>query len=150
MARRWFTYLADSPASIEIVEGDARVSLRDEPPQNFDVLVIDAFSSDSIPVHLLTTEAADIYRRHLREGGVLLVHVSNRMLKLEPVVAAMARRLGWSAQYHHSAGDAARGTYDANWMIVAAQPLPLVGARPAGHQVIQWTDDFASIWRVLD
>jgi hypothetical protein len=150
MARRHFTFLADTPAQIEIVEGDARIRLRDEPPQNFDVLAVDAFSSDSIPTHLLTAEAAAIYRRHLRGSGVLLIHISNRMLRLEPVVAAMANRLGWSAQYLHSAGDAARGTYDANWMILAIEPLRLPGARPATTQLIEWTDDFASIWRVLE
>ena len=150
LARRWFTYLSDSPATIQIVEGDARIRLRDEPPQNFDVLVVDAFSSDSIPVHLLTREAAAIYRRHLRGDGVLLIHISNRMLKLEPVVAAMARRLGWSAQYLHSSGDVARGTYDADWMLLAQAPLALPGARPVAARVTEWTDDFASIWQVLE
>ena len=72
------------------------------------------------------------------------------MLKLEPVVAAMARHIGWSAQYLHSAGDATRGTYDANWMILASAPLTIPAARPATTQLIEWTDDFASIWRVLD
>ena len=150
MARRWFTYLADSPATIQIIEGDARISLRDEPPQNFDVLVVDAFSSDSIPVHLLTREAAEIYRRHLRDEGVLLIHISNRMLKLEPVVAAMAKHIGWSAQYLHSPGDSSRGTYDANWMILAKSPVAIAGGRPAVTQLTEWTDDFASVWRVLE
>jgi spermidine synthase len=150
MARHWFTYLSDSPARIDIVEGDARIRLRDEPAQGFDVLAVDAFSSDSIPVHLLTSEAAVIYRRHLKDDGILLIHVSNRMLKLEPVVAAMARRIGWSAQYVHSAGDATRGTYDANWMVLAHRPLPVPGARAATPNVLNWTDDFASVWRVLE
>jgi spermidine synthase len=150
MAKRWFTFLADSPARIEIIEGDARIRLRDEPAQGFNVLAVDAFSSDSIPVHLLTAEAAAIYRRHLRDDGILLIHISNRMLQIEPVVAAMARRIGWSAQYHHAAGDAARGTYDANWMVLSRVPVALPAARPATKQVIQWTDDFASIWRVLE
>lgn len=150
MAQRWFTYLSDSPAKIEIVEGDARVRLREEASQGFDALAVDAFSSDSIPVHLLTRQAADLYRRHLRDDGVLLIHISNRMLKLEPVVTAMARRIGWSAQYVHSGGDDTRGTYDANWMVLARKPQPVPGARPAGSQVIEWTDDFASLWRVLE
>jgi hypothetical protein len=150
MARRWFTYLSDSPATIQIIEGDARIRLRDEPPQNFDLLAVDAFASDSIPTHLLTTEAAAIYRRHLRDDGVLLIHISNRMLKLEPVVAAMARSLGWSAQYHHAVGDTTRGTYDANWMILSRHGVPLPGARPATKLLTVWTDDFASIWRVLE
>ena len=150
MARSQFTYLSDSAAKIEVVEGDARIRLRDELPQHFDVLAIDAFSSDSIPTHLLTAEAASLYRRHLGERGVLLIHISNRMLKLEPVVASMAHHLGWSAQYFHSPGDATRATYDANWMVLAARPVPVPGARPATAQLVNWTDDFASIWRVLD
>jgi spermidine synthase len=76
MARRWFTYLADSPATVQIVEGDARIRLRDEPPQNFDILAVDAFSSDSIPAPSHHRGAA-IYRRHLRDDGVLLIHISN-------------------------------------------------------------------------
>ena len=78
IARNVFTYIRDSAAHVDIVEGDARTSLAREEPQNFDVLVIDAFSGDAIPLHLLTREALDLYRRHLAPGGVLAFHISNR------------------------------------------------------------------------
>ena len=90
IAQRDFTYLQDSDATIELVLGDARLSLEREPPQQFDVLVIDAFSSDAIPVHLITAEALGVYLRHMKPGGVIAFHVTNRFLNLVPVVAGLA------------------------------------------------------------
>jgi SAM-dependent methyltransferase len=90
VARRDFTYLRDSEATIELPLGDARLSLEREPAQNFDVLVVDAFSSDAIPVHLITAEALGIYRRHMKPGGIIAYHVTNRFLNLVPVVEALA------------------------------------------------------------
>src|SRR5207248_4401523 len=93
LARSEFTFLKDSPAKVEVALGDARLSLERERPQNFDVLALDAFSSDAIPVHLLTVEAFKTYLRHLKPGGVLAVHISNRYLDLVPVVQQAGRRL---------------------------------------------------------
>lgn len=95
LARQWFTYLGDSKATIELALGDARPSLEREPAQGFAVLVVDAFSSDAIPVHLITREAVQLYRRHLRPGGTLAFHVTNRYLDLAPVLLeiAVAERL---------------------------------------------------------
>ena len=90
IAQRDFTFLRDSDATIEVHLGDARLSLEREPKQDFDVLVIDAFSSDAIPVHLITTEALGIYRRHMKPGGIIAFHVTNRFLNLVPVVEALA------------------------------------------------------------
>ena len=81
VAQRDFTYLSDSDATIETALGDARLSLEREPPQKFDVLAIDAFSSDAIPVHLITAEALAIYRKHMKPGGVIAFHVTNRFLE---------------------------------------------------------------------
>jgi spermidine synthase len=78
IAQRDFTYLQDSDATIELVLGDARLSLEREPSQQFDVLVIDAFSSDAIPVHLITAEALGVYLKHMKPGGVIAFHVTNR------------------------------------------------------------------------
>src|SRR5206468_11880817 len=89
IAKRDFTFLADSAATIETPLGDARLKLEREPPQNFDVLAIDAFSSDAIPVHLITSEALALYKRHVRSGGVIAFHVTNRFLDLVPVVEAL-------------------------------------------------------------
>ena len=91
IARRDFTYLADSDATIETPLGDARLKLEREPPQRFNVLAIDAFSSDAIPLHLITSEAVAIYKRHLAPGGVIAFHVTNRFLDLVPVVEALAQ-----------------------------------------------------------
>lgn len=160
LARSRFTFLSDSPARIEIVEGDARLRLGAEANSGaplLDVLVVDAFSSDSIPVHLLTLEAAELYRRRLSREGLLLIHISNRMLRLEPVVAAMAARIGYSAWRLDTAGDKSLGGYDAHWMILAGdiQRIGRLGLNPSPKLVATatratWTDDFASIWQVLE
>lgn len=101
-ARAHFSYLADSSANIEIAQGDARLLLQHEleagGSQNFDAIVVDAFSGDAIPVHLMTREALSIYRRHLRPGGVVAFHVSNRHLALEPVVQRLADDAGMQAR----------------------------------------------------
>ncbi|HEY5658785.1 MAG TPA: fused MFS/spermidine synthase [Myxococcota bacterium] len=95
---RYFSYLADSRAGTEVVLGDARLSLeselRDAAPQAFDLLVLDAFTSDAIPVHLLTAEALDLYERHLAKGGAILAHVSNRRVELAPLLFGQAVRRG--------------------------------------------------------
>src|SRR5260370_23746019 len=90
IARHLFTYIRESAATIEVVPGDARVSLAAEAPQQYDVLAVDAFSGDAIPGHLLTRQAMAVYQRHLRPGGIFAVHVSNKFLKLSPVVAQLA------------------------------------------------------------
>src|SRR5207302_6412376 len=90
IAKRDFSYIGKSDATIEIALGDARLSMEREPPQNFDVLAIDAFSSDAIPVHLITSEALAIYRRHVKPGGIIAFHVTNRFLNLIPVVQRLA------------------------------------------------------------
>lgn len=106
LARSEFSYLADSRARIVPVLGDARLVLEREPPQNFDLLVMDAFSGDSVPTHLLTREAMQVYFRHLKPDGLLAVNISNRYLDLRPVIAAAAEALGRRA------------------LIIAAQPDP--------------------------
>ena len=94
VAHEQFTFLRNTPAEVQIVEGDARISMERQADQQFDVLLLDAFSGDSIPVHLLTREAFELYLRHLKPDGILAVHVSNSYLDLEPVVARAAEQLG--------------------------------------------------------
>jgi hypothetical protein len=143
IANAYFTYLKDSLARIEIVEGDARLSLEREQPQNYDVLVLDAFSSDAIPLHLLTAEAGAIYTRHLAADGVLAIHISNHTLNLEPVVRALAARTGLNVTRKDNQGDASQGTNVANWMILGRSVPASTG--PA----LLWTDDYSTLWRVL-
>jgi len=98
VARGEFTFLADCHGKLDIAMGDARLTLEREQPENFDVLAVDAFSGDAIPVHLLTREAMDLYFRHLRPDGLLAVHISNRHLDLLPVLAVEARSSGRRAR----------------------------------------------------
>ncbi len=96
LANSRFTFLSNCPANLEITLGDARLSLEKEEPQNFDLLVLDAFTSDAVPVHLLTKEAFSIYERHLNTNGLIAVHVSNKTLNLEPVVIQLARHFHYN------------------------------------------------------
>ncbi|MEP7069726.1 MAG: fused MFS/spermidine synthase, partial [Usitatibacter sp.] len=116
IARQWFTYLADSPAKIEVVLGDARLSLEREAPQNYDVIAVDAFSGDSIPVHLITVEAITEYLKHLKPEGVIAFHVSNRFLDLKPVLLAIAEHHKLEYAYLHESGEDGGTTSD--WVLI--------------------------------
>jgi hypothetical protein len=144
LARSHFTFLADSRATIAVIHGDARVRLEHEPPQNFDLLVVDAFSSDAIPVHLLTAECARTYRRHLTPGGWLAIHISNHSLDLEPVVRAIAQGLNFEARKITSGSDPSQGTFSSTWMILdSSHPYK------SADRTAAWTDQFAPVWSVL-
>jgi hypothetical protein len=156
--RSLFTYLSDAKGPVDIVLGDGRRQL--ERSQNrYDLLVIDAFSSDAIPVHLLTTEALRTYRDRLAPGGMLAVHISNRYLDLEPVVGAISDDLGMAAIAGHFVADEtqeAEGTTGSDWIILAAEPSTLDGLRgslwaPVRREadVRAWTDDRADLLSVL-
>lgn len=157
IAQQDFTFLRDSKAHISFELGDARLTLEREPPQHLDLLAVDAFSSDSIPVHLLTLEAFELYFRHLKPGGVLAVHISNRHLYLEPVVAAAAEKLGKDAVIIESPGDRANEIFLARWVLLANRGV--LGQFPnieeAGEpatalaQVKLWTDSYSSLFAVL-
>lgn len=157
IANREFTYLHDSRAQIDVVLGDGRLSLQREEPQDFDVLVVDAFSGDSIPVHLLTREAMTLYFGHLKPNGVLAVHVSNQYLNLSPVVSATAIGLGKEAIMIDNQDDNEHGIYRATWVLVGDRRgfLGRTEIERAGTILrtnkpqLQWTDDFSSIFRVL-
>jgi hypothetical protein len=157
IAHKNFTFLADCPAHTDVVLGDARLSLVQEPSQQFDLLVIDAFAGDAIPVHLLTRQAFSIYWRHLKPGGVLAVHVSNQYLNLAPIVALDAKgrsRPVW--QVENDAEDAL-DIYSATYVLVSKRPGffedPLFKDRLEAVEIPKdlqpWTDDFTSLWRIL-
>jgi len=158
IAKRDFTYLADSKATIEIALGDARLNLEREPVHGFDVLAVDAFSSDAIPVHLITREALAVYLRHMKPDGVVAFHVSNRFLQLVPVVAKLARELGLHASVVlESTGEEGDRT-QSDWVLVSRDPASLkkkaledVGAeapeeRPEWRT---WTDDYSNLVQIL-
>jgi SAM-dependent methyltransferase len=109
IARREFTFLADTPAKTEVVMGDGRLSLEREPPRGYDVLGIDAFSGDSIPMHLVTREAMALYLRHLKPEGVIVFQATNRYIDLLPVVKRLATEYGLEALNVSDSPDADSG-----------------------------------------
>ena len=152
MADQHFTALKDCPGRIEHAAGDARRVLEDETDQQFDVLVVDAFAGDAIPVHLLTREAFAVYRRHLAPGGVLAVHVTNRHLDLRPVVRAGADSLGFAARWFHDFRPTSDVIYSpSDWMALGADEAWIAGLPNA--QVVDratpWTDEAASLFPLL-
>jgi hypothetical protein len=158
LARSQFTFLSATPARTETALGDARRLLEDEEPQSFDVLIMDAFSGDSVPVHLLTREAFAAYFRHLKPDGILGVHITNRYLNLAPVVTASAAALGKTALLFDYQPPQNTGVcFPAAWMLVM-DPARLAAAGSyfsAGRlQTPQprfrtWTDDYSSLFAVL-
>jgi SAM-dependent methyltransferase len=157
IAQQDFTFLRDSKAHISFELGDARLTLERQPPQRLDLLAVDAFSSDSIPVHLLALEAFELYFRHLKPDGILAVHISNRHLFLEPVVAAAAEKLNKDAVLIESPGDRANEIFLARWVLLANrsvfQQLPDIeeAGEPATTlaRVKLWTDSYSSLFAVL-
>jgi len=154
IARTYFSYLDDSPARVEVVLGDARLSLEREAPQGFDILLLDAFSSHAVPTHLLTREAFEIYARHLKPDGVIAVHVSNPYADLKPVVRAAAQQLGMRAA-HVANAEGPRGFWESNWMLLTRSDDFLRtdfirrAKKPGRQSPLLWTDDYANLLGVL-
>jgi len=120
---RYFTYLRDCKGPYEIVMGDARLKLEEHGrPNQYGLIVVDAFSSDAIPVHLLTQEAVGLYRSRLAPGGLIALHISNRYLNLEPVAARIAQELGLSAISEWDSEDLSIGRQGSQWVLLAAKP----------------------------
>ena len=157
IARNLFTYIRESGAQISVVNGDARTSLAAEAPQQYDILVIDAFSGDAIPLHLLTTQALELYKSHLAPNGILAFHISNQHVNLEPEVAQLALAAGMKAMRVTSAGSEDRGEFSATWMLLSNSPTffdtPEVfnsAHKPAINPAVHaWTDDYSSLLPVL-
>jgi spermidine synthase len=157
IAQNVFTYIRDSGAQVTIVEGDARSSLSQQQPQNFDVLVVDAFSGDAIPLHLLTTQAIDLYKRHLAPGGIIAFHISNSHVDLEPEIVLLAKSAGMDVRRVSSFENHDRGEFTATWMLLTSNPTfftqPEVSIRirkPADASKSKvWTDDYSSLLPIL-
>ncbi len=157
IARTQFTFVPESPGKIDLVLGDARLSLERDTPQNFDVIAVDAFSSDSIPIHLLTREAFLVYWRQLKPDGVLAVHVSNRYLNLEPVVHLAAESIGKKTAFISSEEESAADVFTSDWVLVTTRPgflenEPIKSARsePLSRPHIRmWTDDYSNLWQIV-
>ncbi|HZZ56774.1 MAG TPA: fused MFS/spermidine synthase [Opitutaceae bacterium] len=161
LARSRFTYLPSARGRTQIVMGDARLSMECEArsgrPPVYDLLALDAFTSDAIPVHLLTREAFGLYLKELAPDGILAVHISNRFFDLQPVVANLARRLLLGCVVVDDAGNDDTMVYETSWMLLSRNPdsllRPLIAraAQPAAGDIGQrlWTDDYTSLWQVL-
>jgi hypothetical protein len=161
LARREFTFMTDTPAKIEVVLGDGRLSLEREVSQQFDVLAMDAFSGDSIPLHLLTREAMAIYMRHLKPGGVLAFQATNRFINIAPVVASLAAEFGLTAVMISDSSGSEKGAdywISGTDQILVTSNQALLGAEKIrdGGTVLTampgfriWTDDFNNLLRVL-
>jgi hypothetical protein len=158
MAESYFTYLKDSPAEISIVMGDARLAMERDPPQEFDILLLDAFLGDAIPVHLLTVEAFETYLRHLKPDGVIAVLIDTHHLNFEPVIRRLAAHLGLESIRIDSPPetDEEQGT---SWMLLAwngefFKLPPLAGPATKQHarydHVRLWTDDYTSLLPLLE
>jgi hypothetical protein len=157
IAQNLFTYLRDSSATTTFAEGDARTSLAAEPPHNFDVLVVDAFSGDAIPLHLLTTQAIELYRRHLTPSGILAFHVSNQYLDLAPELAKLAAAANLQSRLINTPPNDVTGEFRAEWVLLTADPAffsqPEIAAVatpiPLRPDLGVWTDDYSSLLPIL-
>lgn len=156
LATSEFTFLADCKAKHDVAMGDARLSLEREAPENLDVLAVDAFSSDAIPVHLLTKQAMELYFHHLQPNGILAVHISNRYLDLQPVVGDEALATGHVARLVDSADDDDTDVFEATWVLVTA-PAPgfddeIIKSSTkidSTRKVRLWTDDYSNLFQIL-
>jgi hypothetical protein len=151
IAQHEFTFLSDSAARVEVAQGDARLSLAAEAPQRFDVLVIDAFTGDAIPVHLLTVEALDLYLRHLQPHGIIAFHVSNLYLDLVPVVGRLAQARQLATRLVEADQEDDFNTSSA-WVLVSPDPKTLdvheiaaVSQAVPANATRLWTDDFSDL-----
>src|SRR5262249_3729767 len=166
LAHTEFTYLSDSRADVSVELGDARLVLEREAPQGYDALIVDAFSGDAIPIHLLTREAVQVYRKHLGASGVLLFHISNRFVDLQPALARLAVEEGLDARFicddpdgdsgDDSENDAEEGETPlsaSSWVLMAADKswmtapgvLDRVEALKPPQPGPAWTDAFTNI-----
>jgi len=157
IAQNLFTYLRDSPAQITFADGDARTSLTRESPQNFDVLAIDAFSGDAIPLHLLTTEAIALYKKHLAPNGVLAFHVSNQYLNLPPEIAQLATAANMQSKLIESQPDESLGAFRSTWVLLTTSQTffsrPEIAnaatTTPTDARLRPWTDEYSTILPIL-
>jgi len=168
ISEKYFTYRAKAPATKDVVLGDARIRMEREEPQSYDLIVLDAFSGDAIPSHLLTDEAFAQYVRHIRKTedgklqGIIAVHISNRYLNLQPVVAALSRKYGVPAKaFHLEEGESGGGNADtgSDWILLTHNEefwkKPAVAAAASNLDVkpekeLLWTDQRSSLWPILE
>ncbi len=157
IARKEFSFLSDSPGTVEIKLGDGRLLLEQETNQQFDLIAVDAFSGDSIPIHLLTIEAMKLYFSHLKPDGILAFHVSNLYLDLAQVVDKAGRALGKHTLVVVNQEDEKRKIFQAEWVLMASNQVVLdtPEIKKAGRKIEPrpdlklWTDDYSNLFQIL-
>lgn len=157
LADKRFTFLSDCLGRVEVILGDARVSMESEPPQQFDILVLDAFSGDAIPMHLLTREAFQIYRRHLKPGGVVAANISNRYVDLVPVFDRLAEHFGYDTRRFVTEVDVQQFRAPSHWFVLTnnqdflQDPVVQAAAVDQPQQYARiplWTDHYNNLFQV--
>ncbi len=161
IAERYFSYLdraRRNGAAVSLVIGDGRLSLGKEPAGKFDVLILDAFNSGSIPAHLLTREALAVYRRALKPDGILFMHISNKHLDIEALVYSVAASLGLQAATQAGGDDAAAGADASQWVAITAADSPTAALHAQGWRRTEfrnrslprpWSDDYSNLLGIL-
>lgn len=156
VAESQFTYLQQAEGHVEVVMGDARLALENESPQQFDLLVLDAFSSDAIPAHLLTREAFEVYLRHLKPGGVIAVHITNRHLNLLPVTMGLAAHFGFGAREVAWVDTPALWWNSSSRWALLSRNLEFLNnkrimsaSQPPNPKTLLWTDDYTSLIPIM-
>lgn len=157
LAKKHFAYLSASKADIDIIHGDGRLSLESEKPQRFDLLAVDAFSGDAIPVHLLTTQALALYTSHIKDDGILAIHTSNKYVDLRPVVLGTAKALGFDGIVVENSVNAEKAVLMSQWILLT-KDATVYAKISAYHHVVEspvdmkeiiWTDDFSNLFSIL-
>ena len=152
-----FSYLSDCPGKVEVLIGDGRLTLEREKDQQYDLLVVDAFSSDSIPVHLLTVEAMELYFRNLKPNGILAIHISNRHLNLAPVLELARSELDKRAVLIRGDGNEDAEIYSSDWVLMTSTRdlLKVREIKKAAEELESkqglrlWTDDYSNLIQIL-
>ncbi len=157
-AQQYFSFIQDAPVNLDIISADARLALAQESPQHFDVLALDAFSGDAVPMHLLSDEAMQLYFRHLQPDGVLAVHITNHYLNFRPLLAGWAEQAGYDYVVVHAQPPADQpNLYRADWALLTRNraflqsPAITAAAEPrqSGGKRVVWTDDFSNLFSLL-
>jgi spermidine synthase len=154
---KYFSFLQLCPPKGGIIMGDARLNLKNAKDHSFDVMILDAFSSDSIPVHLLTTQAMEMYLDKLKDNGVMMINISNRYIDLRKVISALAARYELSGMFLINDKDDSKFIYSSIWVVLAKKNVDIFKITegsirmllPEGDVANLWTDDYSNIVRLM-
>jgi spermidine synthase len=156
---KFFTFVQKTPAKVDIVMGDARLRLADAPDKQYGFIFLDAFSSDAIPIHLITREALELYMKKLTDDGIVVFHISNRYLDLEPVLGNLAENLGLVGIVQYDRDEEPTAKSSSHWVLISkkrenfgklAEDERWTTLKPDHQKVGIWTDDFSNIVSVFD